>query len=127
MPGGATRVGERLLVPLTALEPDFARTFLPQERKRNIYVTGENDWVSTLEVRVPAGYSARELPAPTQLEGAGFRSTVEVRATPQGAMVKRTLAHHQGTWGVAEYPKARAAVRAYAEVRDQTLVFERAK
>jgi hypothetical protein len=123
---GATRVGDRLLVPLSAFDDDYAATFTQPTRQRDLIIEGDAETSSALEVHAPPGYAVKELVADATAEGAGFSSDVTARATKEGAVVERSLKLRQGSWQPVDYQRARAAVRAYSDVRTRSLVFVKA-
>ncbi len=125
VPSGATRAGDQLLVPLRSLGTQYDKTFTQESRTREIHIREGNTTRETLRMKLPKGWKVLEAPRPFDALGAGFTTHVSV-AQEEGAWVlKRELKRTQGHWPISSYRDARAAVRGYADVRQQSVVLGR--
>lgn len=112
------------LVPLTALTPLLGQYFEEPTRVRPIVFTESDVTHDEATYRVPAGWTAKDVPAPVALETAGVACKAEAKViSPQEVRVVRTLSHTAGEYAVSDYPRFREVVRACATFRDGTLTF----
>jgi hypothetical protein len=103
LPQHAIFDGDRLEVPLTLLDPDYAGTFVEPKRLQPIVNPG-GDWrvEQRLHLKVPPGY---KLVAPLQdkAEAPGFKAAFAISAAPDGADVWLSVDNKVGLYDEDEY------------------------
>ena len=111
-------------VPLTALTTSLGNYFEAPTRTRPIVFRESDVTYDEATYRVPAGWTAKDLPAPVSLETTGVTCKAEAKViSPQEVRVVRTLSRTAGEYAVSDYPRLREVVRACATFRDGTLTF----
>ena len=116
--------GGLALVPLTALTTALGDYFEEPTRVRPIVFRENRVTHDEATYRVPAGWTAQDVPAPVSLETAGVACKAEAKViSPQEVRVVRTLSRTAGEYAVSDYPRFREVVRACATFRDGTLTF----
>lgn len=125
VPSGATLAGARLLVPLSVLSTSFQNTMVPEARTAGIRLKGDSVRKHVVEVTPPAGWHVAELPAAFEGGSSAISATVATSRTGGVARVSRRIALTQGQYPVAQYPRTRAAVRTFADLRTGAVVLEK--
>jgi hypothetical protein len=126
---GAIASGGQVAVPLSMLQRNYEKTFTVESRAQGIRITGDNTSTETVTLAVPSGYKVAETPKDFEAGGGGFAVRVQVKVEPAKdgvptmVIISRQLSRRQGRWPASDYEKARTAVRAWADLRQQAVLF----
>jgi Domain of Unknown Function with PDB structure (DUF3857) len=128
LPGYAVADGGGLVLPLSLLRSgNWDGVFEHAERSGEFQLArgGELRFDETLQVRPPPGYTVDGAPAPFHRESEAVDVTLEVQTTADGLTLRRTLSAKPGIFLPGGYAEARAALRAFTEVRSQVVTLKR--
>jgi hypothetical protein len=126
VPNFATVDGDSILVPLTLLVDSWGEVVRSPERRFDLQVRNLTHDEEVVTFKMPEGYVLSEEPAGEQLKSSAVDTSFAVTVAGQEVTVRRLLETRQGSWPKKDYPEFRAAVAAYAGVRQKVLVFRRA-
>ncbi|MGM0575815.1 MAG: DUF3857 domain-containing protein [Myxococcota bacterium] len=124
LPGFARRVDDRLEVPV-ALDPNDLLRDLGRDASRHQPLVLDHPWreTSTVRLRLPDGARLRSAPDPVDVETPFGAFSMEVEATPGGAVIRSTLEVAVARVEPTRYPDFRRFLGDVTAARGRRLSF----
>jgi hypothetical protein len=126
-PEYATFDGDRMLVPLMLLVPEWDRSAESEKRHGDIQVESPTHDEESVDLTVPAGWVLDEVPGAEHRHSGAADVAFEVSCREGHVAIRRSIDTHEGMWDRSAYGLLREVVRGYAAVRQKALVFRRDK
>jgi hypothetical protein len=113
--------GDRMWVPLTLLEPDYAGTFIEEKRVQPIALQ-HGDWKieQHVELAVPPGWTVAK-PRKESAVAPGFEAAFEIAPTAGGAKASVVVSNRAGYHEPSGYPEYRKVGEFLRRARTQLI------